>query len=599
MGLRRLNPALLPRLRRAPHAGRLLLVGLLFPALLQGQQAQNPEGAASTARATLHGVVLNATSGEPLARALVRVTGDGGAGALTDGEGRFELADVGPGRQQIEILKPGYLDATAEAAAAAGGDTRTYAHTVMVGAEMPDVTFRMEPANAIHGQVQLSSGDLAEGIEMTLLHHTVESGRFVWQVAATTKTNAEGTYRFGGLPDGTYALYTAPTTDTETAGSPVDPRQAARAESSGYASQFYPETRDLSAAAKLQLQGGEQTEANLTLTLEAFHPVTATMNLPPDIDGKNFSPDRPGTTLSAVLTDSQGHPLAYVAQYDEATHTVQTRLPDGNYVLIATAGRPMLATRRMGIASSSRDVGGPYTGAVDFSVAGHAMTGLHIPLAAAPRSVLQVNLDRSGAAATASVNSSAEAVLTISQTGAWLSNAMVSTYAVGTLGSPVTTIFAAPGTYWVQTNLADRNFCEGSLLAGGSSLAREPLTLSASGSSAPLTLTLRDDCAKLTMSLPAAAEGPALGEEPAYTVYAIPDFETTADVIPQTLRASTGGQVTLDGLTPGNYHVYVFDKPVALAYHDRSMIDALPTRGQAINLASGQSANLLLEVPQP
>jgi len=69
------------------------------------------------------------------------------------------------------------------------------------------------------------------------------------------------------------------------------------------------------------------------------------------------------------------------------------------------------------------------------------------------------------------------------------------------------------------------------------------------------------------------------------------------DVIPQTLRPSNGGKVTLEGLTPGSYHVYVFDKPVALAYHDRATMDALPNAGQTIDLAPLANANLVLEVP--
>jgi hypothetical protein len=158
-------------------------------------------------------------------------------------------------------------------------------------------------------------------------------------------------------------------------------------------------------------------------------------------------------------------------------------------------------------------------------------------------------------------------------------------------------MFAAPGNYWVHTNLADRRYCEGSLMAGGSNLAREPLTLSVSGSPAPLTLAVRDDCASLTLSLPPAADGSGVGEEPFYTIYVVPDFDSTADVIPQTLRPSDGGKVTLQGLTPGNYHVYAFDQPVALPYHEKAPMDALPNHGQTIELSPGQAASLVLEVP--
>jgi hypothetical protein len=314
---------------------------------------------------------------------------------------------------------------------------------------------------------------------------------------------------------------------------------------------------------------------------------------------QEFTPDQPGTTFSAVVTDSQGHQLPYVAQYDQATRTVQALLPDGNYVLVVTAGRPTLAVRRGGMATTLRDEG-PFTGAVEFSVAGHAVTDLRIALANARSNPVQVNLARTGTQTNGpspSTDGLDSVFLTLTQTGGWIGDGMVSTFAVGSYAGPLNTSFAQPGTYWVHTNLADKQVCEGSLTSGGTNLAREPLTLGISGSSAPVTLNLRDDCAHLTLTLPAATAGSGTGEEPFYTVYVVPDFDTTEDVIVQTLRPSTGGKATLIGLTPGNYHVYVFAVPVALAYHDRATLNALPNAGQAINLGPSADASLVLEVP--
>ena len=90
----------------------------------------------------------------------------------------------------------------------------------------------------------------------------------------------------------------------------------------------------------------------------------------------------------------------------------------------------------------------------------------------------------------------------------------------------------------------------------------------------------------------------AAAEEPFYTVYVVPDFDSTEDVIPQTLRASTGGKVTLSGLTPGNYHVYTFDRATALAYRNATAMAALGNTGQAITLEPGAKADLVVEAPQ-
>ena len=579
---------------------------LLFPMRLRTQEPApqpNESEPPSNARVTVHGVVMNAASGEPLPRALVRLTGDGSAGTLTDGEGRYELPGIPVGPQQFEVIKPGFLDETGEAAAAAGGETRDFAHTVIVAAAMPDVSFKMTPANSIHGIVQLSTGDAAQGIEITLLRQTVQSGRLVWQLvlpgAATTRTNADGAFRFGGLADGTYVVYSAPAMDNESVGPLVDPNSARTIERNGYASQFYPEAHDLAGAAKIHLRGGDQAEANLSLTLETFHAVTAIAFLPGAGTAQEFTPDRPGTTFSAVVTDSQGHQLPYVAQYEQASHTVQALLPDGNYAFVVTAGRPTLVVRRGGIATTLRD-DGPYTGTVEFSVAGHAVTNLRIALTNARSSPVQVNLVRSSAQTlepSPNTDGGDSVFLTLTQTGGWIGDGMVSTFAMGSYAGQLNTTFTQPGTYWVHTNLADKRICEGSLTAGGTNLAREPLTLGISGSSPPVTLNLRDDCAHLTLTLPATAAGSGTGEEPFFTVYVVPDFDTTEDVITQTLRPSTGGKATLEGLTPGNYHIYVFDQPVALAYHDRATLDALPHAGQAVSVGPSANASLVLEVP--
>ena len=567
---------------RAPAA-------MLFPALLHAQA--NPNTTSASARVSVHGTVVNAASGEPLARALVRMTGEGGAAMLTDSEGHFELTNVPTGSQQFEIVKPGYLDAIAEAAAAAGGDAKEFAHTVTVAAEMPDVTFRMAPANAIHGVVQLSTGDSAQGIEITLLKQTVQNGRFSWRAAATTRTNADGAYRFGGLADGAYAVYSAPAMEND-----AGEQAGASKTRSGYPSQFYSDARDLGGAAKIQLQGGEQGEANLSMTLETFQPVMAMAYPPSDGGGRGFGVDGPGVSLSAIVTDSQGHQLAYTPRFDGATHTVQAKLPDGNYSLVVATGSPTLAARRGGFGGQARE-DGAYIGAAEFSVAGQAVASLRIPLATTPHSPVQVNLT-AGSTNASSAGGVDTVFLTMSQTGGWIGDGMTTAFASGSYPGTLTGAFPGPGAYWIHTNLPNKSVCEAGLTAGGTNLAREPLTLSISGSAPPITLNLRNDCATLSLSLPGDAGGSGAGEEPFYTVYVVPDFDSTEDVVTQTLRPSTGGKATLQGLTPGSYHVYVFDTPVALAYRERSALDALPA-AQSIELAPNQAGSLVLEVPKP
>jgi hypothetical protein len=112
-----------------------------------------------------------------------------------------------------------------------------------------------------------------------------------------------------------------------------------------------------------------------------------------------------------------------------------------------------------------------------------------------------------------------------------------------------------------------------------------------------MELTLRDDCAKLTLELPPALSAFLPGDEPFYTVYVVPDFDTTADIPPLNMHPSSGATLTVDGLAPGSYHVYVFERPVRLEYRNPAVLAALPTPGQQVTLSAGTTSGLMLEVP--
>jgi len=562
---------------------------LLFGFAGEKGRTQQAPGQVSNQTTTVHGIVRVGVSGDPLPHALVRIGGDASTGVLTNGDGRFEIPDIPAGPQEFTITKPGFLDEAEAAADSIAWNAHGYGHNVIVAAEMGDVVFTMEPANSIRGQIQLSTGDVAEGIQVTLLRRAVRDGRAVWQESGSARTNSEGAYRFGGLTDGSYALYTMPAMESDAPGfAQVGvSRKSARA---GYASVFYPDARDLGSAAKLQLRRGEQAQANIALTLEPFQPVLATVTMPGAADN-----------VAVQVLDGHGNALPYSAQYDASTHTAQTMLPEGNYSLsasMASGGFHIAATRDAGGFNMTRQGSRGFAGQVSFAVAARPVTALHLPMAAAGSSPIQVSLSRARNAPVEQTNGFAggpPVFVTLTQTGGWLSDGMVTSYAEGPATGPLQPNPVPAGSYWASTAIGPRTMCESSFTAGGESLAREPLVLGVTGTTAPLMLSLRDDCARLMLLLPASV-GYSTGEERAYTVYAIPDFDSTQAVVPQTLRMSTGGRVVLTGLTPGAYRVYTFDRPVALEYRNPEVLAALPS--QAVSLEPNGEAELTVEVLQ-
>ena len=579
--------------------GSALLVLSACPALAQepDQQPRQQAAAAEPVRAPVHGIVHNAATGEPLARALVQIEGDADTGSLTDGEGRFEIPGVPVGPQTIRVAKPGFRDrpyATEEGSLQAEGPP----HSVLVAAPMPDLNFALTPNCAIRGHVELSTGDPADGITAVLLKQVVRFGRAVWTMEASSRTNGEGQYRFGNLPDGVYAVYTLPALESEPAVNVVAAGSADNVTRSGYPTVFYPDARELAGASRIQVANGAQADANFQLALEPFYTVTAV--------GAAEGDAAPGKAAAqggytAVVLDAAGHVLPYVAQYDDATHSLQASLPDGTYQMVV---RGFQSPRELvsGFITFPRGNrrAGAVAGAVTFTVSGHAIAGLRIPLAPPQTATvhlrLQHNADAATSPATNATNANELVNLNIDPAGGIPQNSFESIWSMDS-GTDTITFSAQPGTYWLSAFLPRKGVCAGAFNAGSFNVAREPLTLSLTAAPPPMEFTLRDDCATLALTLPPTLAAFLPGDEPFYTVYLVPDFDTVQDIPPMTMHPSSGATLNLDSLTPGSYHVYVFDSPVHLEYRNPAALAALPSAGQQVTLTAGAITNLMLEVP--
>jgi len=592
---------------------------LLYPAVLAAQEPDQPGNelqrpsltdqpetppppvplVVNTSSATLHGIVRNSLSGDPIPRALVRIEGDAEAGALTDSQGRFEIPTVPTGPQSVLVLKPGFRDpmALVQQNLDAGA---SISHNVLVASPMPDVIFDLTPSASIHGQVQLSTGDPASGIAICLLHLMIQHGRPGWVEARSVRSDTGGNYRFGNLPQGVYIVFTRPELESSPATTLVEPGKSRAVLRNGYPVVFGPDARTLSAASRIHLGPGDAAQANISLTLEPFYTVTAAL-LSPDGRPMQAGSDPVSGGRAALPTpqilDADNRILPYTATYDDATHTVQADLPDGNYNLTAVLhGDPS--------ANPGPEPGLPHpaflVGAAQFSIADHPVNDLLIPLFVPHSFPLALRALPSAAAAAQALprQSLASAVHVALEPSQQYIDTSNDKSALPYGPDSLDLMLAPPYDFWVHTLVMGKGLCAGSFQANGPNLAREPLTLSFSGSPGPAEFTLRGDCATLNLSLPPALSAFVPGVEPFYTVYVVPDFDTTEDVEPQTLRPSSGGSLSIDALTPGSYHVYTFTTPVELEYRNPDAIAQLGVPGQAVTLLPGASANLVLEVPE-
>jgi hypothetical protein len=572
---------------------------VLVPSMLCSQEPAEPQSPSpESGRVTVHGVVRNAANGAALARVLVQIEGDANTGTLTNGDGQFEIPGLAVGPQIFRIVKPGFRDrpyATEETGLQSEGP----AHSVMVSAQMPELSFALEPNCAIHGRIQLSTGDPADGISVDLFKRVVRFGRSIWVHETTAKANGDGVYRLGGLPDGVYVVATQPALESEPAVNVLAAGSAANIARNGYASVYYPDARDMTGAQRIRVSGGAQAEANFDLALEPFYPVTTANGPHNSRAGAGSSSSTAG--LLAVVSDASGHPLPYIAQYDDTTLSLQTNLPDGTYIL-TVRGFPQQALQGAWPLTSGRDGrGSAQAGSIEFTVAGYPVTGLRIPMGTPAAAVVHLNFVHSGEGPPGGFlggNNAGDLVnlsLDVAD-GPPVTNGE-NIWSMDN-GADSISFTAQPGAYWVSAFLPRRGVCAGSFTAGGVNLAREPLLMSLASTPPPLELTLRDDCATLALTLPPGLATFLPGEEPFYTVYVVPDFDTVQDVPPMTVHPSSGATLTLDGLTPGSYHVYTFDAPVHLEYRNPAVLSALPVAGQPVTLSAGTTGNLMLEVPE-
>lgn len=533
---------------------------------------------------------------------MVQIEGDADTGTLTNGEGRFEIPNVPVGPQTFRIVKPGYRDrpyATEETGLQAEGP----AHSVLLAVEMPELVFSLAPNCAIRGHIELSTGDSADGITVMLVKQVVRFGRAIWAQEATTRTNGDGAYRFGGLPDGIYAVYTQPALESEPAVSVVAAGSAAKVARSGFASVFYPDARELAGASRIRLSGGSQVDANFSLALEPFYPVTAIATTQTDPTGAGKAGQQGGYT--AAVMDASGHLLPYFAQYDQTTHSLQANLPDGAYIILV---RGFLRPPSEGDITVNRisfprgqNRSSTLVGSTEFTVAGHAVTGLRVPLGSPQTASVHLRLVHSGdgppTAALSGNNATDFVNLALDSADGIPLNGGDSVWSMDSASDTIT-FTAQPGSYWINAFLPRKGLCAGSFNAGSFNLAREPLPMSLAASPPPMEFALSDDCGTLALTLPPALASFLPGDEPFYTVYVVPDFDTVQNLPPMTVHPSSGTTLTLDGLTPGSYHIYTFDSPVHLEYRNPAVLSALPVAGQQVTLAADSTTSLVLEVPE-
>jgi protocatechuate 3,4-dioxygenase beta subunit len=177
------------------------------------QQATAPPAAPPAASVPstfrISGRVIDAITGQPLARASVTINptnppntpnpSDSGRVEITDEQGLFAFAALLPGKYVLSARHRGYLAQMYQQ-----HENFMTAIVVGPGLESENLVFGLRPGASISGDVLDESDDPVRHADVMLFHQFVAGGKRRTLEARRVNTNDEGRYHFSHLNPGTY-----------------------------------------------------------------------------------------------------------------------------------------------------------------------------------------------------------------------------------------------------------------------------------------------------------------------------------------------------------------------------------------------------------
>jgi hypothetical protein len=521
-------------------------------ALVGFSSAQNDSAASSKGSGafTLSGTVVNSVTGEPIGRALVRVSGVVQRTAFTDGEGRFQIEGLPAGSVDVGAKKPGYFSQQEL------NNSRRNS-VVAVGPESGPVLLKLTPRSAIYGRITEATGQPIEQMPVRLTERNVRDGRLHWDSRGFAQSDEDGRFRFANLMPGTYYLAVGPGRDN------VRVLANNKRPKAGYPSVYYPGVPDLASTSPIQLAAGQQTEADFSMTAVPVYHVSGTVT--------GYPPDQ-GVALQ--LLNQSGEVLSFPVRFNLETGVFDLEtVPAGSYVLKASSpagDHPLRAEIRLNVAANVDNV--------------HLVLGptLSIPVVVRMESSSPSNLNTRG------WNQQRPPVSVRLIPTEPLAREQPSTYVRQSQGNEVMTVQdVEPGRYYAEV-MAWGPWYVQSAVYGETNLLSEDLTV-APGQTYPIEIVLRDDGATLTGKFKSSD-----GAEAVAPVLVVPQPASKRGI--KVTQISSENGFSMNGLAPGDYLVFAFDHADKIEYASSEMLQPYASQATHVTLSPNHETQVMLNL---
>jgi hypothetical protein len=537
---------------------RLRRSGLLLPLLISGMAMMvrgvlgaqmgtsypvaNSAGGTSTASAaipsTVLGQVINASTGAPVPRALVRLNN---RAVLTDHDGKFRFEQNTASSANVLVTKPGFSATT---------EMQEGGNLYLTGAQMSvPLELRLYPEAVLTGTVLGPDGAPLPRISVSAVRSFYDDTGHRWVTVGQDQTDSHGNFRLPE-PAGEYRLETRYTPLDPTTGESVLPVSV-------------PGDGSSNTLQVIKIHAGEELHFELRPAVSPTHTVTTTVGQ--SSTGREF--------MRISARSNSGSTLQLNAQMTGEPGEMKIQLPQGSYTLTARRGNPE----------------SPEEAETTMTVPDHDVAGVMLQFAPVPSIPVDLIVDSSGT----SDNNNKDQPPTVPQLGLTLQNDQPDPER-GDSGLRPTPrrdqnfVFTAPpGSYRLQSRNTGVWYIK-SASYGDADLLQHELVVVPGAAGTPIWLVVSNQTGSLqgTVSLGGSAG--------ACWVYLIPTGGNTAQPA-IALRSNSSGSYTAAHLPPGGYQAIAFERRHSANYRDPASLAPYSSYVHSVTVNAGDKPTLNLD----